>query len=310
MAKIITNYPNMETSGMNDRSTILEQLQSCKENYKQAIAKGKELRHEFLLERAEIAASNNNQTLETAIKQLAHIEASIQTYASIKRVMNPASYQPGLTSIRVPTDEGSYRTVDDPKEIEDHLINRNLEHYAQAEHTAMAHHLIREKMGTSGSSDFCDQVLQGTADLSNIPATLKSIFQQLHQPHQVVISSIITYNDFKDALARWKESTSTSPSGRHLGHYRSVLKDIGDETDKVADKILKLHHTMFQLAQYRCKPFTRWKIETEVMLEKDKGDPKIDRLRIICLYEVDYNIFLKIMWAHRLVKICEEHELF
>jgi hypothetical protein len=35
------------------------------------------------------------------------------------------------------------------------------------------------------------------------------------------------------------------------------------------------------------------------MLEKDKGDPKIDRLRIICLYEADYNIFLKIMWAQK-----------
>jgi ABC-type multidrug transport system fused ATPase/permease subunit len=47
-----------------------------------------------------------------------------------------------------------------------------------------------------------------------------------------------------------------------------------------------------------------------VMLEKDKGDPKIDRLGIICLYEADYNIFLKIMWAHRLVQICEDNELF
>jgi hypothetical protein len=94
--------------------------------------------------------------------------------------MNPITYQPGLTSIQVPTDEGSYRTVIDPKEIEDHLINRNLEHYAQAEHTAMAHHLIRKKMGTSGSTDFCNQVLQGTVDLSNVPTTLQLIFQQLH----------------------------------------------------------------------------------------------------------------------------------
>jgi hypothetical protein len=78
----------------------------------------------------------------------------------------------------------------------------------------------------------------------------------------------------------------------------------------MAEDILRLHHMMLQIAQYWCKPFSRWKTETEVMLEKDKGDPKIDQLRIICLYKADYNIFLKIMWAHRLVKICEEHELF
>jgi hypothetical protein len=180
---------------------------------------GKELQNEFLLERADIAVNNNNQTLEAAIKQLARIEASIQTFASIKRVMYPTVYQPGLTSICVPTGDGSYRTVIDPKEFEDHLINRNLEHYAQAEHTAMAHHLICKKMGTSGSTDFCNQVLQGTVDLLNFPATLQSIFQQLHQPHTVNINSIINYDDFKDAQERWKESTSTSPRGRHVGHY-------------------------------------------------------------------------------------------
>jgi hypothetical protein len=148
------------------------------------------LRHEFLLEQAEIAASNNDQTLKTAIKQLAHKEASIQTYASIKRVMNPASYQLGLTSIQVPTDNSSYRTVIGPKEIEDHLINRNLEHYAQAEHTAMAHHLICKKMAVLGSTDFCDQILQGAADLSNLQTTLQSIFQQLHRQHTIDISLI------------------------------------------------------------------------------------------------------------------------
>jgi hypothetical protein len=67
---------------------------------------------------------------------------------------------------------------------------------------------------------------------------------------------------------------------------------------------------MLQIAQYWCKPFTRCKIETEVMLEEDKGDLKIDCLGTICLYEANDNIFLKIIWAQGLVKICEEHELF
>ena len=38
------------------------------------------------------------------------------------------------------------------------------------------------------------------------------------------------------------------------------------------------------------------------MLEKDQGRPTINRLRIIHLFEADFNFFLKIMWGHRLVR--------
>jgi hypothetical protein len=105
-------------------------------------------------------------------------------------------------------------------------------------------------LGVLGITDFCNQVLAGIADLSNLPITLQAIFQQVHQPHSVDKSTVIEFDDFKDALHRWKESTSTSPSGRHLGHYSSLLKIINNETDEIADGILQLHHTMLQIAQY------------------------------------------------------------
>jgi hypothetical protein len=222
----------MDTTGMDDKNTIIQRLHDSKEKYKEAIARGKEIRHDFLLERAQIAHENGSLTIETAIKQLVHIEASIQSYASIKRVMNRTPYQAGLTSIRVPTKNSTYQMIVDATEIEAQLINRNLNHYAQAEHTAMAHHLIREEMGTSGTSNFCDRVLLGTADLAHIPATLQAIFNQLHQPHPGKVDNIITFDDYKDALHKWKESTLTSPNGLHLGHYISLLKCIGNETDE------------------------------------------------------------------------------
>ena len=46
------------------------------------------------------------------------------------------------------------------------------------------------------------------------------------------------------------------------------------------------------------------------MLEKDPGDPKITRLRIICLYEADYNLYLKLVWAKRLLHHGEKLHLF
>jgi hypothetical protein len=219
MKKIINQYPNMDTIGMEDKPTIIQQLCDNKEKYREAIAKGKQIQHELLLERAEIAHENGNQTIEAAIKQLLHIEASIQTYASIKQVMNWTTYQLGLTSIRIPTEDRTYQTIIDAVEIKPQLINQNCNHYAHAEHTAMAHHLIQEEMGVSGTSNFCNKVLLGTADLSHLPTTLQAIIRQLHQPHLVEVNDIISFDDYKDALQKWKESTSTSPSSQHLRHY-------------------------------------------------------------------------------------------
>jgi hypothetical protein len=82
--------------------------------------------------------------------------------------MHQSTYQPVLTFIRIPTDDVSYKTMD-PKEIEERLIDCNLNHYAQAENTAMADHLICEKMGISGTYEFCNDILKGTADVNNLP---------------------------------------------------------------------------------------------------------------------------------------------
>ena len=44
----------------------------------------------------------------------------------------------------------------------------------------------------------------------------------------------------------------------------------------------------------------RWSIVTTTMIEKDPGRPHINRLRVIHLYEANYNLLLKILWARRL----------
>jgi hypothetical protein len=88
MLNSMEKFTDTNFSGMGDKPTIIEKIQESKEKYKEAIAHSKELHHEFLLERANIAHQNGNLTMEAAIKKLAQIEATIQTYASIKRVMH------------------------------------------------------------------------------------------------------------------------------------------------------------------------------------------------------------------------------
>jgi hypothetical protein len=285
-------------------------LKECREEHKQAIKNTKEIRQKFMAKRAEIARLNGNVTAEAAIIQLKNIEALIKVYASIHRVMKPSKYCAGLTMVKVLTENGGFETIVNTKSIEEKLLERNRQHYVQAENTEMASPEIRNLLGLSGTTDFCDQVLQGAANLTTFSPSLWAIFQQLENPPDVKVNDKILYDNFKDALNCWKDKTPTSPSGRHLRHYISLMMKIGDETDTRGETLLELHHKMLKIAQYRQRPYKRWKKETEVMLEKDPGNPKIDRLCIICLYEADYNLYLKIMWAHRMVKTAEKNDLF
>jgi hypothetical protein len=43
------------------------------------------------------------------------------------------------------------------------------------------------------------------------------------------------------------------------------------------------------------------------MIEKLKGVPRIDRLRVIHLFEADYNLLLKIIWARKTVYNLHDH---
>ena len=114
------------------------------------------------------------------------------------------------------------------------------------------------------------------------------------------ISTLITTEDVKYGFGKWKESTSTSPSGRHLGHYKAIIQD----------KTLLTTLTKFlQIIVERGVTLTRWCNAVNVMIEKDKGHPNITRLRIIHLFEADFNLFLTIQWGSRLVKRAVQQDM-
>jgi hypothetical protein len=45
----------------------------------------------------------------------------------------------------------------------------------------------------------------------------------------------------------------------------------------------------------------RWQNSITTMIEKQRGNPKINKLRVIHLYKANYNLLLKIIWARRLI---------
>jgi len=115
------------------------------------------------------------------------------------------------------------------------------------------------------------------------------------------------FDSMMQGFQKWPECTSTSPSGRHLGIYKSLLKDINQNKKKSqttngsssssmlhpefdGSHIIRMIHQVIQLAVIHCHTLKWWKMVWNLFLKKDIGNPCIDCLRAIHLVEVDLNM--------------------
>ena len=118
----------------------------------------------------------------------------------------------------------------------------------------------------------------------------------------------ISASDLILGFKRWREDTSTSPSGRHLGHYRVIAKHVPavDPTDSFAYQFFATQANLINQCINHSIILPRWQRVINKMIEKDPGDPKIHRLRVIHLFEADLNLIFGIHWNRRLMWRCTQ----
>jgi hypothetical protein len=190
-------------------------------------------------------------------------------------------------------------TILDKESIESNLLRYNKNSFRAAASSPCGHGTIHNKLTFNSLSREASELLSGT-----IPSTwhgnddiLREFLSSFSIPDRVKsagpISIRITDDDVKYGFNKWKETTSTSPFGRHLGHYKEIVKD---------DRLLRCMTQFLDAVVKHGLTMTRWCNAVNIMIEKDPGAPKMTRLRIIHLFEADFNFFLKLMWGSRLVK--------
>jgi hypothetical protein len=280
------------------------------------------------------SGADENKTKIARIRRLINIENMRKPFRCIKSQVSPI-HGGGLSKLFVPSGikdakvaakhcspDGSvnreqllkmaqadklsveYTTLLDSDEIELELLRYNHEWFQQASDTPFGHGELYNMLGYSGLTEEAHAVAEGdcVAHLG-IPMSkeVQLFLEECSRPdHVPSVETVITTKDFVDSIKAWKEKTSTSPSGRHLGHYRTAILD---------KDLVSLHTDLLNLPiTYGFAP-ERWTHSVTPLIEKDEGLPYLTRLRVIHLFEADYNLFLKIVFGRRMVANAEKAEV-
>ena len=120
------------------------------------------------------------------------------------------------------------------------------------------------------------------------------------------VSSHFSIADIKQGYAAWKEHTSTSPEGDHLGMYKVLLKDLGTMTigDRLASDVQNdawfIITCILNLGATYGLSLPRWEKTVCVMIEKSPGNHLLNKLRRIFIMANDYNLAVGSLVGRRL----------
>jgi ribonuclease HI len=299
-----------------------QQLRLHINNKKQLLSNHQSLRRLGLDDLKNIRSAKGQQKEAGIIGKIANKEMKKQDWAKLRNIFNP-THKSGITNIEVPDKDSSgnsttdpskaitWKRIYNPEQVEACILERNIQHFGQAEGTLFTRDIMIELFDYDGTSMSATDLLEGTLEVNTIPdvtASARTLLDLLSNQQKLpTMDNSISFAEFNNALKKWNESTSTSPSGRHLGHYKVLLRP--DYCEELYDqyytdpkvRILQVYYDILTYASTSGISLRRWQNSTTAMIEKIPGCPKINKLRVIHLYEADYNLILKIIWARKLV---------
>jgi hypothetical protein len=308
------NIPTPLATDLASAKTLLTQARI---DIRQHLLHHQQPRLEELADRLAQERAADNTTKAKIIEQILQDETRDSTFAMFRAVRNLNS-KTGITRLQIPppwptqqdpttgnwTDTKAwdkakqpFREVNLPSELEYFLIQRNRRHFRQAQGTTFTKPPFSTSLNWQADTNAADLILEGdydTTDLDDVTALLLRHCERVTElntiPHQ------LTIEDSVSKLKIWCESTSTSPSGRHLGHYKTLLKPLtSDDLEYNEDQLNAdrnaLLHAHLNIINYCLKhgySMERWKDILNIMILKEPGNTKIHRLRVLHLFEADY----------------------
>ena len=302
---------------------IKEALRQARRSRREVIKQGKQHRQQYQKDKIRALQMANPSKPPSKVEKV-----FLNTLASKEMFRRVPSARPttsgGISMIKVPVDptadpkdpNTTFQAIVDPVEVERHILERNRIHFRQAKDTPLANSLISDMIGFSGTSSVADRLLKGTIDVRALTddRCARGILRSCKR-HNPELPPEISLEEFKSSYKKWRVGTSTSPSGRHLSHQHALFQPHGIDrikepeehaaAEKAREDNWQIQHGIVSYAVKYGFCIDRWKQVVNAMIEKEPGNPLLHRLRVIHLYESDYNSLLGIK-MRQVIHRCED----
>jgi hypothetical protein len=269
--------------------------------------KSLELRQQFLEESiSKEADGKGNRPREVKLKAILRAEYLQKLWPKLRKYAK-GQIRSSLSRIEVPIrdEDGEiidWQSVTAQDEVCSEVIKRNIIHFSQAKNTPFVNGSFGNHLHPFGQNAFSESILQGKVDLDsfNVTEAIKACVKEMTfatgEDGIDTLDSTISAIDFLSGFKTISEKLTSSPSGRHYGHYKAVLQD---------PELCEMYATIMSVPFELWFGLQRWEQVYQTMLEKVKGVPRIDKLRVIQIIEADLNMSLRIIFGRRLVQRAE-----
>ena len=176
--------------------------------------------------------------------------------------------------------ETGTRTIHDQQQINDLLLARNAKHLSQADGTPFTVEPLTSLLGRFGTNNNSTKLLDGELNIDEIRTTdaTKTILRKLKRVEQAGhVPSHISPEDIRTGYKTWRESTSTSPSGLHLGHDKALFRfeskgNPDDPKKMLSNRVFAIKANLINLAVQYGHVYKRWTTVVNAMIEKSLED--------------------------------------
>ena len=267
-----------------------------------------------------LRAIKTGEATRRAWQTMKFLKLQAGTNQQLNRIDVPKSWpsrqqiETTIESLEDPKSCKEWISVTNPDDIEHYIRMRNSGHFGQAQGTPFTEPPLSETVNWSADGTFCDDILNGVYHqhdtLDSVPQCQALLATCKVASDLDMLPAEITEQEFAGKMKSWRETTTTSPSGRHLGRYKVLFIKLGQNLEQIRDNeidyktkqqfITKCIVSVINFCIRSSYALERWKTIINTMIFKETGNYKIHRLRVIHIYEADFNLLLAVKWRQLL----------